>query len=81
MVYNLEDPNHFDYVRDIIEGYTNPIYLLPLGVNNRAKRNIPKGIAVTCPHPSCGSHYSMHTALLPPNFVCPSCRQQVQIEV
>lgn len=76
MIYNLEDPNHFDYVRSIIEGYANPIYLLPFGVDNRTKRNIPKGLAVTCPHPNCGSRYSMHTDI--PRFICPSCRQQVQ---
>lgn len=76
MIYNLEDTNHFDYVRGIIEGYRNIGYLLPLGVDNRTKRKIPKGIAVTCPHQNCGSHYSMHTDVS--SFICPSCRQSIQ---
>lgn len=75
MIYNLDDPHHFDYVRSIIEGYANPIYLLPFGVDNRTKRNIPKGMLTTCPHRNCGSHYALHTDIK--NFSCPSCRQQI----
>jgi len=76
MIYNLEDAYHFDYVRGIIEGYRNLAALFPLGVDNRTKRSIPKGIAVTCPHQNCGAHYSMHTDV--PSFTCPSCRQPIQ---
>jgi len=78
MIYNLEDPNHFDYVRSIIEGYANPTYVLPLNVDSRTKRNIPKGILVTCQHQNCGSHYSLHTDVK--SFSCPSCRQQIESE-
>jgi len=76
MIYNLEDQNHFDYVRGIIEAYANPIYLLPLGVDNRTKRQIPKGLPTTCPYPNCGARYSIHTDV--PSFICPSCRQPIQ---
>lgn len=75
MIYNLEDPNHFDYVRDIIEGYGQPLYILPLGVDHRTKRNIPTGKLVTCQHINCGSKYLLHTDV--ESYNCPSCRQQI----
>lgn len=73
MIYNLQDHNHFSYVRSIIEGYGKPLYVLPLGVDHRTKRNIPKGMLITCKN--CGSNYSLHADV--ESFSCPSCRQQL----
>jgi hypothetical protein len=77
MIYNLEDSNHFDYVRGIAEGYGKPIYIFPLGVDHRTKRNIPIGILVKCPYENCKSSYSLHTNVK--SFNCPSCRQTIRI--
>ena len=79
MLYNLEDRSHFDYVRGILEGYRNPIRVLPLGVDERVKRNMPRGIGVQCAHKNCGSYYFLHNNLLSWTFRCPSCRQEVKI--
>jgi hypothetical protein len=77
MIYNLEDANHFNYVRSIIEGYANPTYLLSFQ-DTRTQRNIPRGMPLTCPHQNCGSHYSLHTEVK--SLSCPSCRQQIESE-
>ena len=77
MIYNLEDPNHFDYVRSTIEGYGKPLYILPFGVDHRTKRGIPKGILVTCKYENCRSNYLLHTDVK--SFYCPSCRQLIEM--
>ena len=72
MIYYLEDRNHFDYVRRIIEGYGKPLAIFPLG-DPRTKRGIPHGILVECPNPNCVSSFGLHTQI--ERFYCPSCRQ------
>jgi len=76
MIYNLEDQEHFNYVRSIIEGYGKPLYIFPLGVDHRTKRNIPQGIYVDCNH--CHAKYALHTNVT--SFCCPSCRQQLFLQ-
>jgi len=75
MIYDLEDSNHFDYVRSIIEGYGKTLYVFPLGVDHRTKRNIPTGKIFMCRHKNCRSRYFLHTDV--ESFNCPSCRQQL----
>ena len=75
LLYNLEDSNQFDYVRRTIEGYGKPLYILPLGVDHRTKRNIPKGIPIECQYENCKSRYFLHTDT--ESFNCPSYRQQL----
>ena len=75
MIYNLEDTNHFDYVRQTIEGYGRPVYVFPMGVDHRTKRNLPIGMLIECNYDNCGSKYSLHTDIK--SFNCPSCRQQL----
>lgn len=78
MIYDLQNPNHFNYVRNIIERYGEPIYLLPLFVDNRTKRNIPQGIAIECKYENCKSKYFLHTQIN--SFICPSCRQLLTLD-
>src|SRR4030042_3699445 len=59
MLYNLEIQDHFDYIRSIIEGYKQPLTILPLG-DARTKRNIPKGITINCTHENCFSTFQLH---------------------
>lgn len=73
MLYNLEDQNHFNFVRNIIEGYARPLTVFPLGADHRTKRNIPRGIPIKCAYNNCGSIYLLHTDVA--DFYCPSCRQ------
>lgn len=75
MIYNLENKNHFEYIRRIIEGYGKPISILPLGVDHRTKRNIPTGILMECFYRNCKSKYFLHSHV--ETFNCPSCRQQI----
>lgn len=76
MIYNLKDKTHFNYVRDIIEGYGKPLYILSLD-DHRTQRGIPKGTSITCGYDNCGANYLLHTKVS--SFYCPSCRQQLQI--
>lgn len=75
VIYDAQAREHFDYIRTIIEGYRRQSSLLPLFVDDRTKRNIPKGRPITCEYENCGSTYSLHTEIT--NFYCPSCRQQL----
>ena len=75
VLYELQVRENFDYIRTIIEGYRKPSYVLPLFVDERTKRGIPKGIPVKCNYENCGANYSLHTKVT--NFYCPSCRQQL----
>lgn len=77
MLYDLNNRTHFEYVRRIIEGYGKPLYIFPLGVDHRTKRNIPIGRWITCPYENCKSSYYPHTEVK--TFICPSCRQGVNI--
>ena len=78
MIYDLEDPQHFDYVRKIIETYANPSYIFPVGIDSRTKRGIPKGLPFACPYDNCHAIYSMHTDIS--DFLCPSCRQPIRCD-
>ena len=76
MIYNLEDKNHFEYVRSVIKGYGKPIPRFPLNVDHLTKRGIPTGVHVTCSHENCVTSYYLHTDIQ--SFICPSCRQRTE---
>lgn len=78
MIYDLGDKAHLEYVRKIIDGYGRPLYILPLGVDHRTKREIPTGTLVECGNEKCKSSYLLHTDVK--SFNCPSCRHSVEIE-
>jgi hypothetical protein len=72
MIYDPQRPEDFNYIRSIVEGYGKPLSLLPLFVDNRTKRNIPKGFGLRCGN--CNSGYSVHPEENG-SLNCPSCRQ------
>lgn len=75
MIYDLDIREHFDYVRDLLEGYKRPIPIFPLLDDPRTKRNIPLGRAMSCG--ACGTNYALHTDVT--SYNCPSCRTPVEV--
>lgn len=78
MIYDLSIREHFEYVRNILEGYKRPPTIFPLFADPRDTRGIPKGaFLAVCPHEGCGMRFFMHTSI--EKFYCPSCRRQLEM--
>ena len=73
MIYNLNVSGHFNYVRKVLEAYKRPIPIFPLLDHPRKKRNIPRGMWMSCGE--CGTNYALHTNIT--SYNCPSCRTPV----
>jgi hypothetical protein len=73
VICDLINEDHFNYVREIIQGYGKMLPLLMFNVDARTYRGIPHGKPVVCRYPDCMSNFSMHTDAQ--SFYCPSCRQ------
>ena len=73
MEYNLDIPEIFDYVKEVMAEYKSVVPFFPLGQERRDRRRIPKGMLVNCPNPECRATFHLHIDL--PIIKCPSCRQ------
>jgi hypothetical protein len=70
VLYDLNQRNHLDYIRKIMEGYKT---VLPI------MRKISQGVAdITCPYDTCGVTFRLHSEVK--QFECPACRKTIEFK-